>query len=127
MHILIVEDTIIAQLVLKKEMIEEGCTVDIASDGHEALKKALQTHYDFILMDVGLGDGPNGFEVTTLIKQQSELNKNTPIFAVTAHGGDTYVEKAKAAGMVRYFNKPFTHVDAQFVINYVKNKSSPSL
>ncbi len=83
MHILIVEDTIIAQMVLKKEMLEEGCMVNVASDGNEALQKTMQTQYDFILMDVGLGDGPNGFEATTLIKQQSELNKATPVFVTT--------------------------------------------
>ena len=121
MHILIVEDTPIAQFVLKGHMVDVGCTVDTASDGKSALEQALQTHYDFILMDIGLGDGPDGFEVSSLIKQQSKVNQKTPIMAVTAHGEPEYNEKAKKVGMEGYFTKPFTPKDAKKIMDYMNS------
>ncbi len=120
-HILIVEDTMIAQVVLKTQMIKQGCTVDTASDGVSALNLALLTHYDIILMDIGLGDGPDGFEVAMQIKKQSKINRNTPIMAVTSHGEPEYYHKAAAAGMEGYFYKPFKPDDAKIIVDYLKN------
>lgn len=121
MHVLAVEDTPIAQKVIKIQMMQQGCTVDIAADGATALEMALHTHYHLILMDIGLGPGPNGFEVTTQIKQQSVINKNTPIIAVTAHEEPGYYTRAMECGMVGYFNKPFTPAEAKIVIEAVEN------
>ena len=123
-HILIVEDTMVAQVVLKIQMTKQGCTVDIASDGKSAIEKGLTTHYDLILMDIGLGDGPNGFEVTAEIKKQNQINTLTPIMAVTAHGEPEFNDKALAVGMVGYFNKPFTPEDAKKIMDYLNNPQS---
>jgi CheY-like chemotaxis protein len=120
-HILIVEDAVIAQVVLKTQMIEHGCTVDTASDGASALDLALSTHYDIILMDIGLGEGPDGFQVALEIKKQSKINRTTPIMAVTSHGELEYYHKAAAAGMEGYFNKPFKPDDAKTIVDFLKN------
>jgi CheY-like chemotaxis protein len=122
LHILVVEDTLIAQIAIQSRLSEAGCTVDVVSDGPSALNQAILTKYDLILMDIGLGDGPNGFEVTNEIRKQSQLNRATPIMAVTSHGEPEYQKKALAVGMEGYFNKPFTPEDAQVVINYMNNK-----
>lgn len=124
MHILVVEDTPVAQVVVKSHLVAAGCTVDIASDGESALDKALHTHYDLILMDIGLGDGMNGFETTAAIKNQSDINRTTPVMAVTAHNESEYSEKATASGMAGYFEKPFMPQDAQKVIGYIKQHPS---
>ena len=102
-HILIVEDTMIAQVVLKTQMIKQGCTVDTATDGETALNLALSNRYDIILMDIGLGEGPDGFHVAMEIKKQSKLNRATPIIAVSSHGEPEYYHKAAAAGDGRLF------------------------
>lgn len=112
-RILLVEDTLIAQMVIKAQFTQLGCEVDVASDGIIALDKALESTYDLILMDIGLGDGPDGFEVATSIRNKSKNNKTTPIMAVTAHGDQEYEEKARACGMMGYFKKPFTPTDAK--------------
>lgn len=120
-YILIVEDALVAQAVLKTQMMNQGCTVDIASDGMSALELALLNHYDIILMDIGLGDGPDGFEVAIEIKKQSEVNRSTPIMAVTSHGEPEYYHKAAAAGMEGYFYKPFQPEDAKIIVDFLKN------
>jgi CheY-like chemotaxis protein len=121
-RVLLVEDTLIAQTVVKSQMIEQGCEVDIAPDGLVALEKAIENDYDLILMDIGLGDGPDGFEVTALIRDESAHNETTPVVAITSHGEADYKEKAMVAGIDRYLKKPFTHVDAKLIVHYVKSK-----
>jgi CheY-like chemotaxis protein len=121
-HILIVEDSMIAQVVLKTQMIKHGCTADTASDGESALMQALSVAYDVILMDIGLGEGPDGFEVTAAIKEQSDINKETPIIAVTSHSEPEFQAKATAVGMVGYFNKPFNAENTVKILDFLKNE-----
>ncbi len=121
LHILIVEDSLIAQIVIKKQMEGLGCLVETADDGSSALEKAMLKPYDLILMDIGLGDGPDGFEVSISIKQQSQVNKETPIMAVTSHGEPEFATKAQEVGMVGYYNKPFTPSDAKKILDYFNN------
>lgn len=120
LHILVVEDSLIALVVIKTQLAKLGCVVDTATDGEQALKKALVTPYDLILMDIGLGDGPDGFDVAASIKKQSEMNQSTPVMAVTSHGEAEYIEKATEVGMVGFFHKPFTLEDAMKIIEYTK-------
>lgn len=122
LRILLVEDTLIAQTLAKTQLIDQGCEVDVAADGIIALEKALANSYDLILIDIGLGDGPDGFEVITQIKKQSVLNKTTPIVALTAHETMDYMDKADEVGMDHYFNKPFTPEDAKVIVEYIKKR-----
>lgn len=123
-RILLVEDTLIAQTLAKTQMLNQGCEVDIASDGVSALEKALSNPYDLILIDIGLGDGPDGFEVITQIKQESPFNKSTPIVALTAHESMDYMDKADEVGMDHYFNKPFTPDDAKVIVEYIRKRKA---
>lgn len=118
-RILIVEDTLIAQILTKIQLMELGCVVDIAANAISALEKTMHESYDLILMDISLGKGPDGFEVSTQIKKLSEKNKHTPIFALTTYDIPEYAYKAEAVGMKRYYNKPFTSTDAQEMLQYL--------
>lgn len=119
-HALIVEDSLVAQKVMILQMTKHGCIVDTALNGATALEKTLHTAYNLILMDIGLGEGADGFEVTAQIKQQSNLNKATPIIAVTAHGEPEYRDKALQYGMVGYFTKPLTPIATQKIMDAFK-------
>lgn len=120
-HILVVEDSKIAQHVMETNLIEQGCTVDIAPDAEKALEKVRDCHYDAILMDIGLGNGPDGFDIAAQIKAHSALNKKTSIAVVSAHGEPEFRIKAGEAGMVGYFNKPFTQKHAEKIVGFIKN------
>ncbi|MCL9684505.1 response regulator [Legionella maioricensis] len=105
-HILIVEDTMIAQVVLKTQMMKQGCTVDTASDGVSALNLALLTHYDIILMDIGLGDGPDGFEVAVQIKNKARLIV-LPLLWLLRHMGSpsTIIKPQRRAWKAIFINR----------------------
>jgi len=123
LQVLLVEDSQIAQLATKMQLIKQGCAVEVAPDGACAIQKTLAQHFDFILMDIGLGEGPDGFEVTQSIKNQKKgMNLNTPVFAVTAHSEAGYLEKAKTLGIVRYYNKPFTLTNIMEIMGLIASR-----
>lgn len=51
MHLLLVEDNLINQMVLSKQLRRVGCIVDVANDGREALNMLEENTFDAVLMD----------------------------------------------------------------------------
>ena len=63
-----VEDNFIAQTVAKTLLTGMDCQVDVAICGLDALALCEQHQYDLIFMDIGLGEGMDGYEVTQCIR-----------------------------------------------------------
>lgn len=121
--ILLVEDNFIAQLAAKAVIETRPNQLTIASSGEEALAKTDEEKYDIIFMDIGLG-GMSGFEATEVIRQQSKMNKDTLIFALTAHGDAEFREKAEQVQMNGFFQKPLTPQYLDEVMDIQRTKSS---
>lgn len=51
LHVLLVEDNLINQQVLSKQLRREGCIVDVANHGLEALQILEERTFDAVLMD----------------------------------------------------------------------------
>ena len=107
-RVLVVEDNCIAQTVAKAFLSQLSCLVDIAPSGLDALSFCDQNQYDLIFMDIGLGEGMDGYEVTHHIRNKSCAMKNTPIIALTAHVGDENKQRCIEAGMDAVLTKPLT-------------------
>ena len=103
--ILIVEDNLINQKVLRRLMERLGYAADLAGNGVEALQKWSEGNYLFILMDCQMPE-MDGFEATREIRLREGPTKHTPIIAVTANAmlGDR--EKCLASGMDAFVPKP---------------------
>lgn len=110
-YILVVEDNKMAQLAVKILLTSLACRVDIACDGQQALELSASHHYDLILMDIGLGDGLDGYEVTRRLRQMAAL-KTTPIIALTACVADNNQQRCMDAGMNLVLSKPLTQAHA---------------
>lgn len=82
-HVLLAEDTPINSMLIKKLLSNWGIITDHVVNGKEAFEFAKQKHYDFILMDIHMPE-MNGLDATRLIKTEKNLNRETPIYAVTA-------------------------------------------
>lgn len=103
LHILIVEDNKINQVITKKMLTKKEITSDIANNGAEAIDLAKENKYDAILMDIHM-PGIGGEEATIEIRK---FDKVTPIVALTAISLDDSLESFYAAGCNDVITKPF--------------------
>lgn len=103
LHLLIVEDNKINQVITKKMLSKKDITSDIASNGEDAVILAKENVYDAILMDIHM-PGISGEEATIQIRQ---FDQDTPIIALTAISLDDSLESFYAAGCNDVVTKPF--------------------
>ena len=124
LNILLVEDNKTNQLLAKRRLERWKCTVDIANNGIEGVKKTQQKLYDLILMDIQM-PVMDGYEATKIIKNDiSERVSKIPVIAMTAYSSIADIKRAKNAGMDNYIFKPFKPVELYSLLKkYSKNKS----
>ena len=103
LHLMIVEDNKINQVITKKMLSKKDITSDIASNGTEAIELAKKNTYDAILMDIHM-PGISGEEATIEIRK---FDMKTPIIALTAISLDDSLESFYAAGCNDVVTKPF--------------------
>ena len=96
--ILIADDNKQITSVLTEYAKKEGYTVEVATDGVEAMEKYKSFEPDLILLDVMM-PRMDGFEVCRDIRRES----NVPIIMVTARGED--FEKILSAGRRRLLRR----------------------
>ncbi|WP_240729847.1 response regulator [Flavobacterium sp. ASW18X] len=103
LHVLVVEDNKINQVITKKMLLKKGITCDIANNGVEAIDHAENNEYACILMDIHM-PGISGTEAT---KQIRKFNSSIPIIALTAISMEDSLEEFYEAGCNAVVTKPF--------------------
>lgn len=119
--ILCVEDNLINALVIK-HYLHETYLVDHAKDSVTCLSKIKEKQYDIILMDINLGRGINGIELSKEIKKYQGYEQ-IPIVAITGYAMRGDEEKFRAEGINYYLAKPFSKGD---VLNLLKQIYFPN-
>ncbi len=103
MRILVVEDEKKLVEIIKKGLVEEGYSVDIALDGEEGQYMAENTPYDLVILDIMLPK-KDGIAVC----QELRLKEiNTPILMLTAKDSVEDRVKGLDSGADDYLVKPF--------------------
>lgn len=102
-NILIVEDDMDIQELLREFLKEAGYEVMTASDGIEAMELFAKNKYDLILLDIMLPK-IDGFGVCELIRKQSQV----PIIMLTALGGEEEQIRGLDLQVDDYITKPFS-------------------
>lgn len=103
LHVLVAEDNVINQLILKDQLEELGCSVELASNGEEALAIWRTGHFDVVLTDVNMPK-LNGYELAKELRRQG---CSIPIIGATANAMRGEEELCLAAGMNHCLVKPF--------------------
>ncbi len=103
LHVLVVEDNKINQVITKKMLNKKEITCDIANNGNEAIDLAKNNTYDAILMDIHM-PGISGEEATRQIRK---FNQTIPIIALTAISLDDSLDSFYEAGCNDVVTKPF--------------------
>src|SRR5438093_4603433 len=103
MHILVVEDEQRLAFLLRRVLLEERHTVDLAHDGHSGLDLALSDTYDTVILDVML-PGLEGLEVCRQMRAERIM---TPVLMLTARGAVEDRVTGLNVGADDYLTKPF--------------------
>ncbi|MEM6866579.1 MAG: response regulator, partial [Bacteroidota bacterium] len=103
LHVLVVEDNKINQVITKKMLNKKEITCDIANNGNQAIDLAKTNAYDAILMDIHM-PGISGEEATRQIRK---FDLEIPIIALTAISLDDSLESFYQAGCNDVVTKPF--------------------
>ena len=103
MLLLIVEDEIHLQTIIKKRLIKEHYSVDACGDGLEALDYLSVSPYDAVILDIML-PGLSGIDVLKRIRAEGN---RVPVLFLTARDGVDDRVKGLDCGADDYLVKPF--------------------
>ena len=102
LNILIAEDNVINQKVVKILFKNLGHEIDMVSNGEEATKRINKKKYDIVFMDIMMPE-MDGLEATREIRAKGY---KMPIIALTADLGDKTKQNAYKAGVDEFIGKP---------------------
>jgi len=102
--LLIVEDDKNISYIISENAKIEGYECEVAYDGAEGLKKALENTYDLILLDLMLPK-MDGFEICRQIRQEKI---STPVIMLTAREEEVDKITGLELGADDYITKPFS-------------------
>ncbi|MFK5937258.1 MAG: ATP-binding protein [Sulfurimonas sp.] len=116
--VLVAEDNIINQKLIKRTLEEIGLTVSIASNGLEAFQKRKDEEFSLIFMDIQM-PFLDGVEATKeILEYEAEYNKqHVPIIALTANALKGDREIFLEAGLDEYTTKPLVRADILSLLN----------
>ncbi|MFL1465412.1 ATP-binding protein [Marinobacter sp. HN1S83] len=114
LHVLLVEDNQVNQLVASSLLRKLGHSVDLAENGKQALEALEERNYDMVLMDCQM-PVMDGYEATQKIRGNPAW-KRLPIIAVTANVMQGDREDCLASGMNDYITKPYNRSELKAAI-----------
>src|SRR6202162_1027693 len=103
MHILVVEDEQRLAYLLRRVLLGERHTVNLAHEGHTGLNLALSDTYDVVILDVML-PGIDGLEICRQMRNEQIM---TPVLMLTARGAVEDRVTGLNVGADDYLTKPF--------------------
>jgi len=119
-HLLLVEDNKANQFITKTILQRAGYAVDVAGNGLLAIEACEKKRYQLILMDLQMPE-MDGFGATKGIRQVSNINRDTPIIAMTANATTEDRENTLAVGMNDFLMKPAREDQLMKKINHWLN------
>jgi PAS domain S-box-containing protein len=119
LHVLVVEDNPVNQLVAQGLLERLGCTSAVAANGEEAVVALEPGHaYDLVLMDCRM-PRMDGYTATARVRAREEgTGTRVPIVAMTASALEGERDRCLAAGMDDFMTKP---VDTASLTRLVKH------
>jgi len=122
-NILVAEDNIINQKLIKRTLEALGLRVSIASNGLEAFQKRKDNDYDLIFMDIQM-PFLDGVEATKEILEYEDEYKqpHVPIVALTANALKGDREIFLKAGLDEYTTKPLVRAEILSILNNFLNR-----
>ncbi|MCK5745551.1 MAG: response regulator, partial [Oricola sp.] len=106
LRVLVAEDNIVNQMVIKAMLEKMGCEVSIASNGRLAVEAYEASTPVIVLMDMSMPEMDGAQATGCIRKLQEESGAHIPIIGVTAHALREDRQRCLDAGMDDYLPKP---------------------
>ncbi len=120
LHVLVVEDNDVNQLVARRLLERVGCRVRVEPDGHAGVAAVQREIFDLVLMDCQM-PGMDGYEATAAIRALGSRFADLPIVALTASATVDERERCLRSGMTGYLAKPLRPEDLKrTIVNLVR-------
>lgn len=118
--VLIVDDEKNIRLTLSQALESLQLKIDTAVNGEEALAKLNEKKFGLILLDLKM-PGMDGMEV---LRQISQVQPQTRVIIITAHGTIESAVEAMKLGAVDFIQKPFTPVEIRKLVSKVADRET---
>ena len=105
--VLLAEDNPTNQLVARTILENQGCRVDVAANGAEAVRAVRERDYDIVIMDIMMPE-IGGLDAARMIRALPPPRCSVPIVAMTANAFAQDRDACLAAGMNGFLAKPAT-------------------
>jgi DNA-binding response OmpR family regulator len=122
LDILIVDDESDLRQLVSRAFTRDGHNVTAVADGRAAIDRATTHRYDVVLLDVALGQGPDGYEVCKALRERHNV---VPIIMLTALDSEADAVLGLEAGADDYVVKPFRSAELRSRIRAVLRRAGP--
>jgi CheY-like chemotaxis protein len=112
-RVLVVEDSIVIQRLIKVSLRPAGVEVETRDDGPTGLEAALEDPPALLILDVGL-PRMDGWEVLERIRND-DRTRDMKVLVLTAHAQEETRERADRGGADAFLTKPFRPDDLRAV------------
>ncbi len=113
--ILVIDDDIVSQNMLKSTLTQAGYSVIVAGNGQEGIEKASLEHPGLIILDIMM-PGMDGGEVAGFLQMDPETSR-IPIIFLSSMIKEDQTRPAGGMGAITYLAKPY---DRDGLLNEVK-------
>lgn len=107
-RVLVVDDIEENRDVLRRRLEREGCTVETANGGRDALNLLGSEPFDLVLLDVLMPE-MNGYDVLDRLKDDDRL-RDIPVIMISALDDLAWIVRCIQRGAADYLPKPFDPV-----------------
>src|SRR5436190_4428345 len=121
---LVVEDDSAVRNMLLDSFKREGHQVLGVADGIAAVDYATTDRFDVVILDVALGEGPDGYEVCRVLRDRHNV---VPVIMLTALDSEADAVLGLEAGADDYVTKPFGLAELRSRIRAVLRRSGGNI
>lgn len=117
-QVLVIDDDVIVNNLIRKFLEREGYQVEIAQDGYEGFKMAEKMLPQIIILDVRI-KGMSGWDFLTRLKEHPNL-KNIPVVVLSDSDEE---QRSRKAGVAEFLTKP---LDWDYFVTILKKYKKTS-